>query len=223
VAAKGESAEKRTHIFGKPPSPAETEAVTDKIKQLADRSAEYCSQVGLVAQSWNGLQESLGRLFASILSSVPPKVSLAIWYSEPNDRAQRRLLRAAVNAGALDHTKHAQKLPPSAKDDLLWLLNEADKLGARRDQALHAPVTFDPNAEKMAIIAAYFQGNPLAEQLRDKDLVREFELSTRRVHLLTFFAMKFYGALEEQQIPWPDKPPSLSHAIPRLPRDFSAT
>jgi len=154
----------------------------EKFKYLKDRAAEYRAQVGLVADSWNTLQETLGRLFAAILSSVPPNVSLAIWYSEPNDRAQRRLLRAAVNAGALDHTKHAQKLPPSGKDDLLWLLNGADKLGARRDQALHTPVTFDLDVEKVAIIAAYFQGNPLAAQLRGKDLIKEYAFSISRAH-----------------------------------------
>ncbi len=195
------------------------EGVAEKLRHLQDRASEYRAQVGLVASGWNMLQESLGKLFAAVLSSVPPDVSLAIWYSEPNDRAQRRLLRAAVNAGALSHTKQAQKLPSSARDDLLWLLEKADNLGAHRDQALHAPVTFDLGAEKGAIIAAYFQGNPLAAQLRGKDLIQEICLSARRANMFTLYAMKIYGALTEQGIPWPDKPPPLSRGTPRQPKE----
>jgi len=193
---------------------------TQIVRILEDRASEYRAQVGLVASSWNNLQESLGSLFASVLSTVPIHVSFAIWYSEPNDRAQRRLLRAAINAGALDHTKQASKLPPSAKDDLLWLLEAADKLGVRRDQALHAPVTFDlSDLENVAMMAAYFQGNPLATQLRGKDLIQEFELSTRRAHMLSLYAAKIRGALVEQGIPWPDKPPPQSRETLRRSKE----
>jgi hypothetical protein len=197
-----------------------TDAQKTTIKVMEDRASEYRSQVGFVATSWNVLQESLGALFASVLSNIHVHVALAIWYSEPNDRAQRRLLRAAINAGALDHTKQASKLPPHAKDDLLWLLESADTLGSRRDQALHAPVTFDlSDAENLSMMAAYFQGNPLAAQLRGKDLIQEFSLSIRRANMFTLYIRKICGALEEQAIPWPDKPPPQSRKTLRRSKE----
>jgi hypothetical protein len=191
---------------------------TEFMTEIRQRFSEHLRALGQVAHSWNYLQEQLGALFAIVLADTHNPVSLAIWYSEPNDRAQRRLLRAAINAGALDHIREPKRLPASAKDDLLWLLSEADKLGARRDQALHAPVALGFGPEGADFMAAFFQGNPLAEHLRNKNLMEEYEVSAMRAGVLSSFVSMIALAITSKNAPqpWPDKRPSLSRET--LPR-----
>jgi hypothetical protein len=58
---------------------------------------EYAMALGKVAHAWNTLQESLGELFVAI-TQLDQKVGFGIWYSTHSDRAQREMLRAAIEA-----------------------------------------------------------------------------------------------------------------------------
>lgn len=176
------------------------------------RFDEYVSAVGKVAHAWNYLQEGLGQMFSVLMRPAPEGVSLAVWHSQQNDRAQRRMFRAAINAGVLKHV--SVTLPDSAEDDLLWLLKEADDLSARRDEAIHAPcsiVTGEGGAE-LSAAAAFYWGNPLAQRLVGKNLIEEFELSEWRASELIRYAREMDTALLRGHRRWPDKRPTLSRA-----------
>ncbi len=177
---------------------------------------EYLIAVGRVAHEWNYLQELLGKLFASVISGSHDIILLAVWYSEQNDRAQRRLLRAAINAEALQTHKSA---PPSATEDILWVLEEADKLGARRDEALHAPFAIRlEEGGSPDVIAAYFQGNPLARRLKGKDIMSDLALSAWRAAQLRSYVEAIDRALKEIEPPWPDKRPfAISRRLTAAP------
>jgi hypothetical protein len=77
----------------------------------------YAAAVGKVAHAWNYLHEQLGKLFL-VISGAEREVALAIWYSVKSDRAQRDMLRAAVNATNSKRSREVTKAP----DDLKWLL-----------------------------------------------------------------------------------------------------
>ncbi len=143
---------------------------------VQQKFSEYVAALGKVAHAWNYLQERLGQLFVATLPTAPHNILLAVWYSEPNDRAQRRMLRAAISAGALELHGAFDPLPNGARDDVLWLLKSADDLSIKRDRAVHAPCAIATGAEGTEMIAAFFHGHPLAEHLRGKKLLREFDL-----------------------------------------------
>jgi hypothetical protein len=187
---------------------ATTSAPIDQL--FREKFVEYVSAVGRVAYAWNHLQESLGQIFAAVVPGSPHNVMLAIWYSEPNDRAQRRLLRAAVNAGALD--RRPLPFPKHAADDILWLLERADNLGFRRDQTIHAPCSMITDAEGTEMAAAFYHGNPLAKQLKGKKLLTEFAFSEWRAEQLIFYSQQIYEGLLRGT--WPSSKPALD----RLPR-----
>ncbi len=200
---------------------AKTMAITSmpSADVIAQKFSEYVAALGKVAHAWNYLQERLGQLFVAILPTSPHNVLLAIWYSEPNDRAQRRMLRAAINAGALKLHGAAELLPQNANEDILWLLKEADDLSVRRDQAVHAPCMIATGAEGTEMAAAFFHGHPLADQLRGKKLLYEFDLSEWRAEALSRYAMQIENRLmRDGKIPWPDKRPSLSRELHRQQR-----
>jgi hypothetical protein len=176
--------------------------------------AEYVSTLGRVAHSWNFLQEKLGQLFVAVLPTAPTLAVLAIWYSEPNDRAQRRMLRAAINASALKGWR-PNGLPDSAEDDILWLLKEADELSGRRDEAIHTPAVLQTDHTGTEMAAAFYSGNPMAKRLEGKKLLEEFALSTWRAEQLSYYAQKIAYALTRQPSSWPDKRPSLSRELHR--------
>jgi hypothetical protein len=182
---------------------------------MREKFGEYLIAVGRVAHDWNHLQETLGKLFASVILDSHDITLLAVWYSEQNDRAQRRMLRAAINAGAIQKRKPA---PPGATEDILWLLEEADKLGARRDEALHAP--FQIRLEEGGtpyVIAADFQGNPIARRMKEKTIMSELSLSAWRARQLRGYVETIDRALKDSQSPWPDKRPSLSRETHHRP------
>ncbi len=127
-------------------------------KLIEEKFNEYVAALGKVAYSWNYLQETLGQMFATVMRPALTPTILAVWFSEPNDRAQRRMLKAAIEAGALFGWPH--KIPDCAKADILWLLKEANELSARRDEAVHAPVHIETTEKGSAISGSFFPRKP---------------------------------------------------------------
>jgi hypothetical protein len=172
----------------------------------------YYSQVGRVASAWNNLQLVLGWIFERTVDSPKNNILRAIWHSQQSDRNQRRMLRAAIEAGAFS-------LPKSSKDDLLWLMKEADELSGRRDEAIHSPVALtntrlgDPDEAKLTSL--WFTGNPLAVRLRDKELIYELSLSEWRAARLTEYARAIHSAIHVQSSSWPSERPKLNRELHR--------
>ena len=162
----------------------------------------YVAAVGRVAHAWNYLHEKLGQLFVAV-TGADRGIILAVWYSTPNDRAQRRMLRAAINASAAD--KWEPRLP-TARDDLLWLVKEADELAGARDNAVHVPCSTYTDSKGTGMFAAFFNGHPRARKLIGKKLIDEFLWCEECAEVLSRFSMRAEAALAPQQYPWPNKP-----------------
>ncbi len=54
--------------------------------------------LGQLALSWNDLHETLAIVFCSVMGGGSTTHLLAIWHALTSDRAQREILKAAVNA-----------------------------------------------------------------------------------------------------------------------------
>ena len=132
---------------------------------------EYYLAVGKVAQVRGTLCTNTSGSFSS-----PPValtcgreqrrwVALAIWYSVKSDRAERDMLRAAVNA----NSGRWEKLP-KALDDFNWLLDRCDELAEHRNDAVHAPCSIYIGSEPNPWMGpAYFAaGNPRVKNLGPK-------------------------------------------------------
>ncbi len=168
----------------------------------------YTLAVGKVAHAWNYLHERLGQLFA-LLTGADRGIALAVWYSTDNDRAQRKMLRAAIAAAAPQRWASI----PKAVTDLTWLLDRADEVSEHRNNAIHAPSSLyiggsEDGGSEMG--ASYFHGNPRAKKLIGKRLISEFDWCERFTETLSRFAQATESAIAfPSQYPWP--------ALPRKP------
>ena len=59
---------------------------------------EYVDAVGRVAHTLKYLLETLGQFFSNVVNEQLRDVALAVWCSTRNDRAQRQMPRAAIQA-----------------------------------------------------------------------------------------------------------------------------
>jgi hypothetical protein len=153
----------------------------------------YTLALGKVAHAWNYLHEKLAQLFCVITESERA-ISLAIWYSTTNERAQRDMLKAAVAAVNLERW---EKLP-KAKEDLKWCLDKVDVLAGHRNNAVHAPCSLyigGGNDGGSEMGAAFFQGHPRAKELQGKKVLIEFDWCERYAETLTRFAQKLESAI----------------------------
>jgi hypothetical protein len=180
---------------------------TDEQRKAAFEA--YTLAVGKVAHAWNYLHEKLGQLFVVISSMGDRRVALAVWYSTDNDRAQRKMLRAAVQAA---DAKHWQM--PKRKEDLVWLLNCVDELAEARNNAIHAPCSLyigggTDGSPEMG--AAFFHGHPRARKLQGKRLFEEFDWCERYAEALSEYTQKVETSMAFADCyPWPERP-SIPH------------
>ena len=159
-------------------------------------------EIAWIAFEWNRLQENLGKIFARVIRPDAPRLALAVWHSTYNDRAQRDMLRAAV-----EHAYRDKEPVPGMKDAIIKILREAGKLAERRNNAIHAPFVFiysgvydlgvHPNTESE---------NPRAKNLTGKDVLLEFEWYHAQLTELAHYADELEGHLwDQKQWPWPGK------------------
>jgi hypothetical protein len=159
----------------------------------------YVAAVGRVVHAWNFLQEKLALIFAA-MSGADHEIALAIWYSTENDRAQRQMFRAAINASP------AKRWAATARDDLLWLLNRADELADAINNAIHVPCSAYTSDAGTEMAAAFHTGNPRARRLVGKHLIDEFLWCEEYAETLSRFAITTASALQDSRFEWPAKP-----------------
>ncbi len=167
----------------------------------------YALELGQLVYAWNKLQERLGHIFWLLVSSAKPLTTNAIWHSTSNDRAQRDMLRSAVDATP------CSELTDKQKADLTWLLTQANKLADRRNDAIHSPYMFMVNQQDesdLSVMSSYLYDNPRAIKLRGKDLLAEFVWYRASAETLAQFAANIWLALSESENSWPKKP-SMPH------------
>jgi hypothetical protein len=170
----------------------------------------YAAAVGRVSGAWNFLHGTLGEFFAVVVRGDAELV-LAAWRSNQNDRAQREMLRAAINAASPERWKDAPKAP----DDLLWVLKRADEhLSDVRNDAVHALVSFHIGAEIEVGVAlpprSKREWKLFNRRMRGKKLIDEFATCERDVDLLSVFVRRATAALAEPaQHKWPTRPEQI--------------
>lgn len=100
----------------------------------------YVTAIGELALAWNDLHEKLGWLFGHMMEAGDER-ALNIWNSPQFDRPKRALLEAVVKA----MPNQMQRDYPRLKDDILWLLKQADVLEDARNTAIHSPLLAKDN------------------------------------------------------------------------------
>jgi hypothetical protein len=173
---------------------------------------EYAEALGKVAHAWNTLQLHLGALFVALIPSAQGDILAAVWHSQQSDRSQRRMIRAAIAAGALNAKAIADETRMNWIGDIEWLINNADSLGSQRDAAIHAPAMINKiSDEHFEVRSAYYLGNILAERLKNKSLAKEFHALSFKTEQLYLYANKITNSVRNHEFnTWPDKRPSLS-------------
>jgi hypothetical protein len=194
-----------------------SEKIDDKLAEIRAAIELYHCQVGRVASAWNDLQMALGWIFERTVQSSGKNILGAIWHSQQSDRNQRRMLRAAVEAGAF--SEWPIQLPKKAESDILWLIKEADSLSGRRDEALHSPVAFantqKSDSETVKPTSLWAVGSPLAIRLRGKELMDELSLSEWRARRLAEYARAMWSSIHVPSSSWPSKRPELNRELHR--------
>ena len=161
-------------------------------------------EIGWVVYEWNRLQAAIGELFADVVSKENPRLGFSIWHSlAANERAQREMLRAAVDAAWPDKRR--------AHQDISWILTKVDALAGRRNVAIHSPLVFvnEPSGS-IDILPMYFFGNPRAAELKGKSLLEEYLWYRDHLSKLAGFAEILHYAIVFPEYAWPDRPQLLS-------------
>jgi hypothetical protein len=182
--------------MAKLPTNEEVDAATAAFKP-------YFTALGEVAHAWNHLQEEFAHLFC-IVAGLDNSMGSAIWHSLVSDRAQREMVRAAVNVAASD--EDWVKKFPQVRGDIEWALDKADCIAERRNRAIHAPCSVGIGAGDFEIIPWSFFGNRLAKKLVGKDVLHEFKWYEESANTLKQFVREAHVALFNGRSPWPDKP-----------------
>jgi hypothetical protein len=162
----------------------------------------YYDAVGKVVHAWNGLQEQLAIIFCR-LTDMHNAMGLSVWHSSNSDRAQRMMLRAALNA--VDDEWRAKY--PRGKEDITWLLNKTDTIAEARNNVIHAPCSVGLGDQAdFEIVPMSFHGNRRAKALRGKDVLAEFDLCERNANSLKGYARWIDCVLSLEGYAWPDRP-----------------
>jgi hypothetical protein len=175
----------------------------------------YAVEIGKLALEWNRLQEHLSFLF-SVTLGTGNTVMLAyrIWHSAQSDRAQREMLRAA--AEVMFGTELHGQASPKLLEDILWLLDQAQRLADRRNDAMHSPFILSYGASGGVTVApAVFLGHPRAGKLQGKNVLMEFEWYRDCARVLADFAYELFYSLKMAPIAALPAPPLPER--PRLP------
>ncbi len=159
----------------------------------------YAIEIGQVTLAWNGLHQNLCVFFWFALGAG--HIPSIIWNKLSNDRIQRDILRVVIEAGGID----ARDRRLTA--DLLWLLDEADKLAETRNIAVHAPLTIltDLETGTARVEPAAFWGNKRAKSLKGKNIAQEFLWCAECTDILLRFAASLLRA-SPGSASWPERP-----------------
>lgn len=106
--------------------------MTDRAEKDAARDAamqRHFMVTGEVVWEWNALHRTLGYIFMSLLGDRQTHVSNALWLTPGSDKAQRDLLKTAVD--------WADGLREVDRERLGWVLDQTEKLGAHRNDIVH--------------------------------------------------------------------------------------
>lgn len=165
----------------------------------------YYEAVGKVVHAWNGLQEQLAIIFCRV-TGMDNDMGLSVWHSASSDRAQRKMLRAALSAVDDDWREKY----PKGEEDIRWLLSNADALAEARNNVIHAPCSVGlADKSDFEIVPLSFHGNRRAKALRGKVILEEFGRCEANANHLKGYARWIDCVLSLEGYAWPDRPTLL--------------
>jgi len=168
------------------------------VKVFEQKFRPYAQHIGFLVHSWNRMQETLGKIFWA-LSAMDGLTGMRVWYSQNDDRAQRRLLEAAF-LGA----KQIKLITPELADEIRWLHDKCASLAGRRNSVIHSPFAFDPETQTFG--GAHHFGHPRAAELKGKDLLAELKWNRDWADLLADHGEILHICVREKSAPLPDRP-----------------
>ena len=94
------------------------------------------------------------------------------------------------------------------RDDIKWLLSKVDKLADQRNDAIHAPLALTSSDAFVGVevMAAYFDGNPRAIKLKDKDILAELRWYRESAEVLRSYALSLWFSLGHPDRSLPQRP-----------------
>jgi hypothetical protein len=181
----------------------------------------YTSVIGQTALAWNNLQEEFGTLFWTLLGSPSHAASMAVWQVLKVDRAKRDMLEKAV-----------QNLPqefyetfPRAKEEILWVVGEANKLEETRNNVIHAPLQVRATLGAIAALGPLTKGkqrrkmpaaatvipfdwnlNSRAAKIAGKHILTEYRYCHAATIVLRDYVSHLNFSIRRPDSPWPDRP-----------------
>jgi hypothetical protein len=189
--------------------PARPKLLTNEDRQRERRRIfkPIAVELAWLIYEWNRLHAAMGELFSVLVPQDSQPVLTAVWHTLTSERTQWDMLKHGAAA--------AKRLPKRSHEDIIWLLNQMNNLGGKRNDAVHSPLIFvnDWSAETIGIMPFMFLGNPRAKSLfaataKEKtDLITEF--GWYRDHLLrlaTFTEHLHHAIRHHPNFSWPDRP-----------------
>jgi hypothetical protein len=190
----------------------------------------YALALGYLLRDWNDLQDQLAILFVTITAHCKPDIPQAAWGAVPNDRMQRAMLLAVAKVCFTPSDsplvpQHSNEADAAILKEISWIVEKSDNTGRQRDDAAHAPLalllelTEDGKTEGAQFIAHTDQGHPLAEKLKDKNVLAEYQYYRERMVVLRKYAHQIEQYLRYQRSwPFPKRP-----ELPSPPQSLTHT
>jgi len=174
----------------------------EQLKAAENALTSYHLALGKVAHAWNIMQEQLGMLFCEV-AGLDRTMGMGIWHALKSDRTQRDLLEAALTAAS--RNEEWSRRFPKAKSEIEWILWKIKARAEDRNSAIHAPVSVPFGSTEATVKPLMWNGNPLARNLGDKDILAEFEW-----YVAYFRAIRMYAGQITHYLcggaAWPDRP-----------------
>jgi hypothetical protein len=140
---------------------------------------------------------------------------LAIWHGATRDGAKRQMLKAAISHLEPIETENRPKLV----EEVLWILDVAQKLEGLRDDSAHTPLhaSTEQNLYTIGNLLHFgstlifpntgFQ-NPRAMRLNQgsRNLLIDYRYARERIVILRDYAIAIDAAWSNASLPWPDRP-----------------
>jgi hypothetical protein len=166
--------------------------------QLQKEFKPYAIELGYLIYSWNRLQSKLSNLFWDVIGTQNGLVARAIWNAITFDRAQRQMLLAGALVAPFNN--------PRAKDDIKWIIDRAEEFEDKRNNAIHAPLTFVTDETGTTLTSAWYTGHPRAKKLQNAQLLNEFRWYAEAAAVLANFADQVHSCLMKPDVSWPERP-----------------
>jgi hypothetical protein len=163
----------------------------------------YATEIGHIAIAWNNLHENLALLFWHAIGPSKGAVPFAIWNVLSNDRTQRDVLKVAVEAFAFKDRPDSSRISA----DVLWLLNQSEKLADQRNNAVHGPITTLTNVAtgETVVEPQTFFGNRRAKKLDKVDLISQLKWYRESIEVLARYAADLVRE-QPTSTTWPVRP-----------------